>query len=686
MTFFLAGTRVVHIGSLALLVGLFAFLLLVARPAFRHAESQGGDGAGAFERRLIRLARWALVAAVVSALGWLGAQAALVSGQPLVHALAPRILGRVLTQTEFGRVWQFRLALLVVLGALVVWHDRTQGPRERLALQLEGVLLASGIFVALAWAGHAAATEGPARLPHVAADVVHLLATGTWLGGLLPLALLLRAARRAHTPAWAAAAREATRRFSGVGLVSVGSLLLTGGVSAWILVGSIAGLVGTPYGQILLLKLAGVGLAIGVAAHNRLRLLPGLCAVRCPDREAPAAELLRRLERNVWMELGLGMAILGIVGILGITPPAAHVQPMWPLPFRLAWSAIWQLSRWRQVLFLGELELALGLLALGYGVLGRRYRRWALGIGLGCVALSGADALRQLAVDAYPTTYWRPAVPYQTASIANGLHLYQTKCALCHGATGAGDGPAGRPLRPPPADLTAQHTGDHTAGDLFWWLSHGIRGSAMPGFQDQLSEADRWDLINFLRALSAAEQARSLGPVVEPTPWLVAPDFTFDRGIGSGETLKEQRGKAMIHLVLFTLPGSRPRLDRLETAWLAITDAGARILAVPMRDAAAISRTMGLHAPHIPVAVEGSPEITAAYTLFRRTMAAEGVPPIPDHMEFLLDRQGYIRARWIPRDGPGDGPGWTDPARLLRELAQLAAAPPSPPAPEEHVR
>ena len=681
MTILVTLTRFVHMGSLTLLVGLFTFLVLVARPAFRRAVDLGGETAAGFERGLDPLYRGTLLLAFLSALVWLGVQAALVSGQPLRHALAPRIVGTVLTQTEFGRVWQIRLGLLVLLGALLFWHDRPEGRRDWLALHLEGILLGGGVFAALAWAGHAAATEGAASLPHLAADVLHLLATGAWLGGLVPLALLLRAARRSRTAAWWGAACEASRRFSVVGLVGVGSLLLTGVVNSWVLVGSVAGLVGTPYGWLLLLKIACVLLAVGVAAHNRLRLMPGILGARPPDPEVPVEELLRRLGRNVRMEVLLGAGILLIVGVLGITPPAQHAQPSWPFSFRLAFGVTWYLPGVQQAMAVGGLGTVLGILALVYGILGRRFRLWAIGIGIGTVAFYGSDALRHLTIDAYPTTYLRSSVTYQAASIANGLHLYQTDCALCHGATGSGDGPAGRALRPPPADLTSRHTGNHTAGDLFWWLSHGIRGSAMPGFQDQLSETDRWDLINFLRALSAAEQARGLGPVVEPVPWVVAPDFTFDLGVGSGESLKEQRGKAMIHLVLFTLPGSLPRLDQIDAASKAISAAGARIIAVPMRDEADIYRTLGMHALHVPVAVDGSPEITATYTLFRRTVAAEGVPPIPSHMEFLIDRQGYIRGRWIP----GEGPGWTDLTRLLREIAQLDKEPPGALAPEEHV-
>jgi putative copper resistance protein D len=91
--------------------------------------------------------------------------------------------------------------------------------------------------------------------------------------------------------------------------------------------------------------------------------------------------------------------------------------------------------------------------------------------------------------------------------------LYGESCAVCHGAAGYGDGPAAADLKPKPADLTARHAATHTAGDLYWWLSHGIKDTAMPGFKDSFNEDERWDLINFLRALSNAERARSLAPV-----------------------------------------------------------------------------------------------------------------------------------------------------------------------------
>src|SRR4029450_12232019 len=144
---------------------------------------------------------------------------------------------------------------------------------------------------------------------------------------------------------------------------------------------------------------------------------------------------------------------------------------------------------------------------------------------------------------------------YEAVSIARGGELYAKHCAVCHGPSGRGDGPAARGLPREPANLTAQHTADHTAGDLYWWLTHGIPGSGMPGFGDRLSPEERWAVIHFVRALGGAERARDLGPITTVRPAVVAPDFTFTTGVGEGRALRDWRGRGGGVLVLFPPAG-----------------------------------------------------------------------------------------------------------------------------------
>ncbi|MYG90470.1 MAG: c-type cytochrome, partial [Chloroflexi bacterium] len=84
-------------------------------------------------------------------------------------------------------------------------------------------------------------------------------------------------------------------------------------------------------------------------------------------------------------------------------------------------------------------------------------------------------------------------------SVERGAALFAANCASCHGETGAGDGPLADSLPAPPANLTV-HVPFHPDGVLFAWITDGIRGTGMPAWSPQLSDQERWDLVNFLRA------------------------------------------------------------------------------------------------------------------------------------------------------------------------------------------
>lgn len=84
-------------------------------------------------------------------------------------------------------------------------------------------------------------------------------------------------------------------------------------------------------------------------------------------------------------------------------------------------------------------------------------------------------------------------------SVERGVALFAANCASCHGETGAGDGPLADSLPAPPANFTV-HVPFHPDGVLFAWITDGIRGTGMPAWSPQLSDQERWDLVNFLRA------------------------------------------------------------------------------------------------------------------------------------------------------------------------------------------
>ncbi|MCC7370029.1 MAG: copper resistance protein CopC [Chloroflexi bacterium] len=100
----------------------------------------------------------------------------------------------------------------------------------------------------------------------------------------------------------------------------------------------------------------------------------------------------------------------------------------------------------------------------------------------------------------------RNPFPPDTASIARGRELYEQQCASCHGLAGRGDGPLAASLRPRPADFRVHMAAGHTDGELFTWLSRGVPGTAMPAFEAQLAEQDRWHLVNFIRGFAPTNE------------------------------------------------------------------------------------------------------------------------------------------------------------------------------------
>ena len=244
-------------------------------------------------------------------MAWLALEAESLSELPLRAAFSQGAVWSVLWDTDFGHIWIARFGLAIGLAAALLLPGTQPGQSPGRAVA--SVALAAGLVGSLAFAGHAAAGTGIEGVVHLGADIFHLVAAAAWVGALVPLGLLLGHATRDRPSI--AIARAATLRFSTLGIVSVGVLVLTGIVNSWVLSGSVAALVGTDYGRLLMLKVAVFGLMVTLAEINRLWLTPRLAgALRAEDA-------LRLLQRNSAIEAMLGVVIVVIVGVLGTLPP-----------------------------------------------------------------------------------------------------------------------------------------------------------------------------------------------------------------------------------------------------------------------------------------------------------------------------------------------------------------------------
>jgi putative copper resistance protein D len=308
--------RAIHFASTIVVSGAVFFLAFVAEPALRKA---GGDtSAGVIVRS--RLAWWVgggLAAAVVSGALWFLFVTAQMLDLPVLDVLSGWAVWMVLTQTGFGLDWIARSVLAGLLAA-TLFTLKLRSARSGLAKPVI-VLLAAGFVGTLAWAGHATAGSGIAGAIHLAADILHLVAAAAWIGALVPLAVLLQATSRNGNAASIAVGREAVLRFSTLGVASVCTLMATGIINAWLLVGTVSALVETNYGRLLLAKIVLFLLMLSLAAINRLRLTPDVLR----DSNAASGSIaLKKIQRNALFEAIGGAGIILIVGLLGIMSPA----------------------------------------------------------------------------------------------------------------------------------------------------------------------------------------------------------------------------------------------------------------------------------------------------------------------------------------------------------------------------
>lgn len=580
------------------LIGGLVFLPLVLVPALQAAGVDDEQPVQRASRRLIWSAWPAVILLLSLSLVALLLQGADASGQPLSDVFRNRVLTRLLTSTKFGVFWLIRIGILVgLLAVLAIMSAETRPVRWSRRL---GLALGAALLLTIAATGHASAVP---RVPLLAvgADWLHLMTGALWIGGLVQLAIALppalavldATARRAVLP-------RVVHRFSWLASLSVVALVVTGTYAGLLHVPTWDALLDTIYGATLSSKLVLIVPLLALGAINLLILHPRFARAAAertlppppPSRrsvkkarragQAPgnveavmvAAAPLHRpgrtgdrdqgqanpaeepanvslFRRMVLSEIGLGVLVLGVTGLLTSLPPAAvelasgratdtlarvlvdALDPVWPFvvlalallagvfALWILWERVRQRRGWAWVAVLlhaaGLLGVAIGLPVLLVtacttgAALSRVYRAGRLAPPVASAAEATAPSPaaddQPGGVTAEPTTgaevRLRNPVTVTAASLRRGKQLYGQNCALCHGQSGRGDGPQAAALTSPPANLAELAPG--SADDqLYLYIANGVPGTAMPPHRGKLSEEDIWHVVNYIRTLGQA--------------------------------------------------------------------------------------------------------------------------------------------------------------------------------------
>ena len=329
-SFSMALTRWLYFLTLMMFVGGFTFGSLILVPVIKHPELEiPADVVTALRKPFLRFFLWSWVVVLVTAVFNLLFKAAAMADTSLLGAANEDILTAVISSSQYGRMWAVGIVVTLVSG-IVFWLYRNlwtapQDISKSALLLYLGCALGAVLFFTVSNSGHAAAvTEWKAVA--LGSDVLHLMATAIWVGGLIYLLLLMRSLSAAEPPLRAQLLGEVIPRFSRMAQFCVLTIVLTGAYTTWIHMPSWSAFVTTWYGWTLLTKIFLVLPLLAIGAVNLLVIKPqlGKSLIEQGEKALEATfGVLQRFRPLVQAEVVLGVFILLVVTVLTNLSPAA---------------------------------------------------------------------------------------------------------------------------------------------------------------------------------------------------------------------------------------------------------------------------------------------------------------------------------------------------------------------------
>jgi putative copper export protein/methionine-rich copper-binding protein CopC len=288
-------------------IGAVAFRVLVLTTLRRRRADGHEPLAGVAARKATQVGALFAGLLLIAGLGRLYAQSLAMHGPE--HVLSMDRLLLMLLRTVWG--WGWLLQMGAALLALLAFTLATRRDVARAGgVWSVAVIAALLIAVTPALSGHAAAMAGKAGTVAIVMDTLHVLAAGGWLGTLLLVLLAgVPAALREGNHSRGDEVAHLVRAFSPAAMLFAALLVTSGVVAVYLHSGSLAALLGSRYGTLLLIKLGVFCLVLAAGAWNYLKIQPALG----PDSAT------MRLKRSAGLELGAAVLVLLVTAMLVAT-------------------------------------------------------------------------------------------------------------------------------------------------------------------------------------------------------------------------------------------------------------------------------------------------------------------------------------------------------------------------------
>ncbi|HJM45414.1 MAG TPA: CopD family protein [Candidatus Nitrosopelagicus sp.] len=218
--------------------------------------------------------------------------------------------------TTFGTTWLIRMIITIIIIGLWFWIEKKNEITIKGQIPL---LIASLILIATTtMMGHGASTELEA--PWIL-DYAHNLLSSIWIGGVIFFAFIaLPTIAKTDNSIKEKITLSLIPRFSGLFIIAIGILIITGPTLLWFLDDNVASLTDSTYGKLILIK---IGIAAVMIAFG------GLYQVKFmrDTYDFEKLDISKKIGKPLKIEAGLGIALLAVVALLvNSSLPAGEIQ------------------------------------------------------------------------------------------------------------------------------------------------------------------------------------------------------------------------------------------------------------------------------------------------------------------------------------------------------------------------
>jgi len=218
--------------------------------------------------------------------------------------------------TTFGTTWLIRMIITIIIIGL--WFLMEKKNKISIKEQIP-LLVASLILIATTtMMGHGASTELEA--PWIL-DYAHNLLSSIWIGGVIFFAFVaLPTITKTDNSTKEKIVLSLIPRFSGLFIIAIGILIITGPTLLWFLDDNVTSLTDSTYGKLILIKIGIAAAMIAFGGFNQIKFLRN-------THDFEKLNISKRISKPLKFEAGLGIALLAVVALLvNSSLPAGEIQ------------------------------------------------------------------------------------------------------------------------------------------------------------------------------------------------------------------------------------------------------------------------------------------------------------------------------------------------------------------------